>query len=158
MVDGAPRWTSCMSRLDETACDSLSASALLLSCCGDFIWAFFVLFVVVLQNFLRVALQELGSGCTAKTLQVHPYTTTEEVCSLCAYKFKVPDPENYALFLVTDDTSQQLTPDTHPQRIKAELHGRPLAHVFHFVYRKVSNLNLCVPAVPHNGNCLPGEQ
>ncbi|XP_037546399.1 ras and Rab interactor 2 [Nematolebias whitei] len=110
------------------------------------------------QNFLRVALQELGSGCTAKTLQVHPYTTTEEVCSLCAYKFKIPDPENYALFLVTDDTSQQLAPDTNPQRIKAELHGRPLAHVFHFVYRKVSNLNLCVPAVLHNGNCLPGEQ
>ncbi|XP_051242061.1 ras and Rab interactor 2 isoform X1 [Dicentrarchus labrax] len=106
------------------------------------------------QNYLRVALQELDTGCTAKTLVVHPYTTTEEVCSLCASKFKIPDPENYALFLVTEDTSQQLAPDTHPQRIKAELHSRPLTQIFHFVYRRVSNLNLCIPAVMHNGNCL----
>ncbi|KAI3352651.1 hypothetical protein L3Q82_019295 [Scortum barcoo] len=109
------------------------------------------------QNYLRVALQEVDTGCTAKTLVVHPYTTTEEVCSLCAYKFKIPDPENYALFLVTEDTSQQLAPDTHPQRIKAELHSRPCAHIFHFVYRRVPNLNLCIPAVVHNGNCLQVE-
>ncbi|XP_015832092.1 ras and Rab interactor 2 isoform X1 [Nothobranchius furzeri] len=109
------------------------------------------------QNFLRVALQEVGSGCTAKTLQVNPYTTIEEVCSLCAYKFKIPDPENYAMFLVDEDTSQQLAPDTHPQLIKAGLHSRPLAHTFHFVYRRVSNLNLCTPAIMQNGNCLPAE-
>uniref|UniRef100_A0A4W6D0Y3 Ras and Rab interactor 2 n=1 Tax=Lates calcarifer TaxID=8187 RepID=A0A4W6D0Y3_LATCA len=109
------------------------------------------------QNYLRVALQEVDTGCTAKTLVVHPYTTTEEVCSLCAYKFKIPDPENYALFLVTEDTSQQLAPDTHPQRIKAELHSRPRTQIFHFVYRKVPNLNLCIPAIMQNGNCLQVE-
>ncbi|KAG8015021.1 Ras and Rab interactor 2, partial [Nibea albiflora] len=109
------------------------------------------------QNYLRIALQEADTGCTAKTLIVHPYTTTEEVCSVCAYKFKIPDPENYALFLVTEDTSQQLAPDTHPQRIKAELHSRPRTQVFHFLYRKVPNLNLCIPAVIHNGNCLQVE-
>ncbi|KAF3851862.1 hypothetical protein F7725_005217 [Dissostichus mawsoni] len=85
------------------------------------------------QNYLRVALQEVDTGCTAKTLMVQPYTTTEEVCSLCAYKFKIPDPDAYALFLVIEGTRQQLAPDTHPQRIKAELHGRPCAHTFHFV-------------------------
>ncbi|XP_071390227.1 ras and Rab interactor 2-like isoform X1 [Centroberyx affinis] len=105
------------------------------------------------QNYLRVALQEVDTGCTAKTLVVHPYSTTEEVCSLCAFKFKVPDPENYALFLLTEDTSQQLAPDTHPQRIKAEIHSRPHAQTFHFVYRRVPNLNLCIPAILHNGNC-----
>lgn len=105
------------------------------------------------QNYLRVALQEPGVGCTAKTLVVHPYTTTEEVCSLCAHKFKIPDAENYALFLVTEETSQQLSPDTHPQRIKAELHSRPHAQVFHFVYRRVPNLNLCIPGIVRNGNC-----
>uniref|UniRef100_A0A667X3D9 Ras and Rab interactor 2 n=1 Tax=Myripristis murdjan TaxID=586833 RepID=A0A667X3D9_9TELE len=105
------------------------------------------------QNYLRVALQEVDTGCTAKTLLVHPYSTTEEVCSVCAFKFKVPDPENYALFLFTEDTSQQLAPDTHPQRIKAELHSRPHAQTFHFVYRRVPNLNLCIPAMLHNGNC-----
>ncbi|KAG7252192.1 hypothetical protein CRUP_037532 [Coryphaenoides rupestris] len=90
------------------------------------------------QNYLRIALQEADSGgCTAKTLLVRPYSTTEEVCSLCAYKFKVADPENYALFLLSGDTSQQLAPDTHPQLIKSEMHSRPCAQAFHFTYRRV---------------------
>ncbi|KAK6293601.1 hypothetical protein J4Q44_G00359270 [Coregonus suidteri] len=57
------------------------------------------------QNYLRVALQELDSGCTAKPC------------------------------------SQQLAPDTHPQKIKAELHSRPQAAPFHFVFRRMANLN-----------------
>ncbi|KAM9561260.1 ras and Rab interactor 2-like isoform 1-T2 [Salvelinus alpinus] len=93
------------------------------------------------QNYLRVALQELDSGCTAKTLQVQPYATTEEICQICAYKFKVPDPENYALILLTEGSCQQLAPDTHPQKIKAELHSRPQAAPFHFVFCRVANLN-----------------
>ncbi|KAL3067562.1 hypothetical protein OYC64_017315 [Pagothenia borchgrevinki] len=109
------------------------------------------------QNYLRVALQEVDTGCTAKTLMVQPYTTTEEVCSLCAYKFKIPDPDAYALFLVIEGTRQQLAPDTHPQRIKAELHGRPCAHTFHFVYRRIPNLNLFIPAIMDNGNCIQVE-
>lgn len=112
----------------------------------------------VQANFLRVALQDGDSGCTAKTLMVHPYTTTEEVCSLCAYKFKIAHPEDFALFLVSEDSSQQLAPDTHPQRIKAELHSRPRSHVFHFLYRRTLDLNLCIPAtaVP-TGNGLHEE-
>ncbi|KAJ3615144.1 hypothetical protein NHX12_018712 [Muraenolepis orangiensis] len=89
------------------------------------------------QNYLRVTIQEVDSGCTAKTLLVQPYSTTEEVCSRCAYKFRVADPENYALFLLNGDTSQQLAPDTHPQQIKSEIHGRPRAQAFHFAYRRV---------------------
>ncbi|CAG06165.1 unnamed protein product, partial [Tetraodon nigroviridis] len=90
------------------------------------------------QNYLNVALQ-VDSGCTAKTLLVSPYTTTEEVCSLCAQKLKIQKPEQYALFLVTEEMRQQLAPDTHPQRIKAELHSRPRTNTFHFLYRKVTN-------------------
>uniref|UniRef100_A0A8P4GKC3 Ras and Rab interactor 2 n=1 Tax=Dicentrarchus labrax TaxID=13489 RepID=A0A8P4GKC3_DICLA len=90
------------------------------------------------QNYLRVALQELDSGCTAKTLQVRPYATVEEVCQLCAYKFKVPDPENYGLFLLMEGSSQQLAPDNHPQKIKAELHSRSQATPFHFVFRRIA--------------------
>uniref|UniRef100_H3D9H6 Ras and Rab interactor 2 n=1 Tax=Tetraodon nigroviridis TaxID=99883 RepID=H3D9H6_TETNG len=86
------------------------------------------------QNYLNVALQ-VDSGCTAKTLLVSPYTTTEEVCSLCAQKLKIQKPEQYALFLVTEEMRQQLAPDTHPQRIKAELHSRPRTNTFHFLYR-----------------------
>ncbi|AWP14473.1 putative ras and Rab interactor 2-like [Scophthalmus maximus] len=91
------------------------------------------------QNYLRVALQELDSGCTAKTLQVRPYATVEEVCQLCALKFKVSDPQNYGLFLLMEGSSQQLAPDTHPQKIKAELHSRQQAAPFLFVFRRVAS-------------------
>ncbi|XP_071403270.1 ras and Rab interactor 2-like isoform X1 [Centroberyx affinis] len=100
------------------------------------------------QNYLRVALQELDSGCTAKTLQVRPYATVEEVCLLCAHKFKVSDPENYGLFLLSEGTSQQLAPDTHPQKIKAELHSRLQAAPFHFVFRRVANRNSSSSSAP----------
>ncbi|XP_051985710.1 ras and Rab interactor 2-like [Xyrauchen texanus] len=93
------------------------------------------------QNYLRVALKKADSGCTAKTLQVGPYATTEEVCHLCALKFHVSDPENYGLFLMMGDSSQQLSADTHPQWIKAELHSRPQPQPFYFVYRKIPNIN-----------------
>uniref|UniRef100_A0A9J8BPF0 Ras and Rab interactor 2a n=1 Tax=Cyprinus carpio carpio TaxID=630221 RepID=A0A9J8BPF0_CYPCA len=94
------------------------------------------------MNYLRVALQNASSGCTAKTLQVQPYTTTEEVCQICADKFKISDPENYALFLLMDETTQQLALDTYPQRIKAELHSRPQPQIFYFVYRQIQNLTV----------------
>lgn len=98
-----------------------------------------VFFLSVPQNYLRVALQELDSGCTAKTIQVRPYASVEEVCRLCAQKFKVSDPENYGLFLLMEGSSQQLAPDTHPQKIKAELLSRSQATPFHFVFRRVAN-------------------
>lgn len=109
-----------------------------------------VFFLTVPQNYLRVALQELDSGCTAKTLQVRPYATVEEVCQLCAQKFKVSDPENYSLFLLMEGSSQQLAPDTHPQKIKAELHSRPQVAPFHFVFRRVAkgNTSSSVPLDP----------
>ncbi|XP_051648861.1 ras and Rab interactor 2-like isoform X2 [Manacus candei] len=91
------------------------------------------------QNYLRVAFQEVTSGCTGKTLLVRPYITTEDVCQLCAEKFKVDNPEEYSLFLFVDDTWQQLTEDTYPQKIKAELHSRPQPQVFHFVYRRINS-------------------
>ncbi|KAJ8360096.1 hypothetical protein SKAU_G00166210 [Synaphobranchus kaupii] len=91
------------------------------------------------QNYLRVALQKAGSSCTAKTLLVRPNFTTKEVCELCARKFKVPDPGNYALFLLVGDTSQQLAHDAHPQKIKAEIHSRPHSQQFYFVYKRVSH-------------------
>ncbi|XP_063347838.1 ras and Rab interactor 2 [Pelmatolapia mariae] len=100
------------------------------------------------QNYLRVALQELDSGCTAKTLQVRPYATVEEVCQLCARKFKVSDPENYGLFLLMEDSSQQLAPDTHPQKIKAELHSRPQAAPFYFVFRRVASSSTAQLSAP----------
>ncbi|XP_054987435.1 ras and Rab interactor 2 isoform X3 [Sorex araneus] len=91
------------------------------------------------QNYLRVAFQEVSSGCTGKTLLVRPYVTTEDVCQLCAEKFKVEDPQEYSLFLFVDETWQQLAEDTYPQKIKAELHSRPQPHIFHFVYKRIKS-------------------
>lgn len=96
-------------------------------------------FLPFLQNYLRVALQELNSGCTAKTLRVAPYATVEEVCQLCAQKFKVSEPEQYGLFLVMEGSSQQLAPDNHPQKIKAELHSHSQVGHFHFVFRRIAD-------------------
>lgn len=96
-------------------------------------------FLSYLQNYLRVAFQEVNSGCTGKTLLVRPYITTEDVCQLCAEKFKVVDPEEYSLFLFVDETWQQLAEDTYPQKIKAELHSRPQPHIFHFVYKRIKS-------------------
>ncbi|KAK5853602.1 hypothetical protein PBY51_014743 [Eleginops maclovinus] len=101
------------------------------------------------QNYLRVALQELDSGCTAKTLQVRPYASVEEVCRLCAQKFKVSDPEEYGLFLVMEGSSQQLAPDTHPQKIKAEIHSRSEATPFHFVFRRVAQSPSRLDLIPN---------
>lgn len=102
-----------------------------------------------------MALQEPDSGCTAKTLQVRPYATTEEVCQLCAEKFKVNDPDGHALFLLTEESTQQLAPDTHPQKIKAELHSRPQVQSFYFVYRQIKNFNLTAPEEEFSSNSMP---
>ncbi|XP_033874810.3 ras and Rab interactor 2 isoform X1 [Acipenser ruthenus] len=104
------------------------------------------------QNYLRVAYQEVNNGCTAKTLVVKPYVTTEELCELCAEKFKVQEPSTYALFLVMEETSQQLAPDTYPQKIKAEIHSRPLPLPFHFVYKRPTNLQIFIPPGEENEN------
>lgn len=87
-----------------------------------------------------MALHALDSGCTAKTLQVRPHATVDEVCLLCASKFRVSEPKDYGLFLVMGGNSQQLAPDTHPQKIKAELHSRPQVEPFYFVYRRVATV------------------
>ncbi|XP_041107976.1 ras and Rab interactor 2-like isoform X2 [Polyodon spathula] len=104
------------------------------------------------QNYLRVAYQEVNNGCTAKTLVVKPYMTTEELCELCADKFEVQEPSTYALFLVMEETSQQLAPDTYPQKIKAEIHSRPQPLPFHFVYRRPTDLKICIPPDKENFN------
>lgn len=99
----------------------------------------YIVYGLFSQNYLRVALHEVDSGCTGKTLIVKPYATTDDVCQMCAQRFNVKDAENYGLFLYIDDTWQQLSEDTYPQKIKAELHSRPNLQVFHFVYKRINN-------------------
>ncbi|XP_061407436.1 LOW QUALITY PROTEIN: ras and Rab interactor 2-like [Lethenteron reissneri] len=96
-----------------------------------------------IQNFIRVAFQD--SGCTGKTLSTHPYATTDEVSRLCADKFRVPDPANFGLFLLVDGTWQQLAVDTHPLKIKAELHSKERLQPFFFIYRRLGTSPLPSP-------------
>ncbi|XP_067845495.1 ras and Rab interactor 2-like [Heptranchias perlo] len=107
------------------------------------------------QNYLRVAFNNMTSGCTAKTLLVRPFTTTEELCDLCAAKFQVEDTENYSLFLLINDTWQQLAPDTFPQKIKAELHSRSQPQIFHFVYKC---LHSDLPSNTIEGSAMVSEE
>lgn len=109
------------------------------------LFSFHKLCNVCVKNYMRVALLKADSGCTAKTLHVRPNATTEEVCRLCALKFRVSDPDNYGLFLYMDESSQQLAADTCPQWIKAELHSRPKRQHFYFVYKSVPSMNCSTP-------------
>ncbi|XP_067837567.1 ras and Rab interactor 2-like [Heptranchias perlo] len=98
------------------------------------------------QNFLRVAYEDASNGCTAKTLVVKPAETAEELCRLCAQKFKVQEPEGHGLFLVVDDSCRQLPGDSHPQRIKAELKGQDGSGYYHFIYKPIEQ------EIPARGN------
>ncbi|XP_067877868.1 ras and Rab interactor 2-like isoform X2 [Heterodontus francisci] len=89
------------------------------------------------QNFLRVAYQDPCNGCTAKTLVVRPAETTEDLCRICAEKFKVQEPGRHGLYLVVDDSWRLLPRDSHPQQIKAGLQGQDETGYYHFVYKPV---------------------
>nr|XP_023698011.1 ras and Rab interactor 2-like [Paramormyrops kingsleyae] len=91
-----------------------------------------------LQNYLRVAYLDANGIYTTKTLPVAPYSTTGDVCQLCAEKFQITGPESHGLFLVIGEGWQQLSPDSFPQSIKADIHSQRLT--FSFVYRQVSEL------------------
>uniref|UniRef100_A0A3B3RGV6 Ras and Rab interactor 2 n=1 Tax=Paramormyrops kingsleyae TaxID=1676925 RepID=A0A3B3RGV6_9TELE len=87
-----------------------------------------------LQNYLRVAYLDANGIYTTKTLPVAPYSTTGDVCQLCAEKFQITGPESHGLFLVIGEGWQQLSPDSFPQSIKADIHSQRLT--FSFVYRQ----------------------
>ncbi|XP_060711487.1 ras and Rab interactor 2-like [Hemiscyllium ocellatum] len=89
------------------------------------------------QNFLRVAYHDPDNGCTAKTLVVRPQESVEDVCRLCARKFKVQSPAEHGLFLVVDDDWRLLPPDSHPQQLKAGLQAREASGCYHFVYKPI---------------------
>uniref|UniRef100_UPI00358EFFA8 ras and Rab interactor 2-like n=1 Tax=Myxine glutinosa TaxID=7769 RepID=UPI00358EFFA8 len=98
----------------------------------------FVPSVEDVQSFIRVVFQD--GGCTAKTIVAHPLATAEELCQLCADKFRVSDPDNFHVFLMLNNTYQELAADTHPLKIKAELHNKRQlqpADPFYFIYRRV---------------------
>ncbi|GCC18065.1 hypothetical protein chiPu_0022647, partial [Chiloscyllium punctatum] len=89
------------------------------------------------QNFLRVAYHDPDNGCTAKTLVVRPQETVEDVCQLCAQKFKVRSPAEHGLFLVVDGDWRLLPPDSHPQQLKAGLQAQEASGCYHFVYKTI---------------------
>ncbi|KAK6304703.1 hypothetical protein J4Q44_G00252890 [Coregonus suidteri] len=72
------------------------------------------------QDFINVSFLEVG--CNTKTLGVHPNTTAQDLCSQCAVKFEVAEPESYSLSVLVEGHHQLLAPEEFPLTIKSSLH------------------------------------
>ncbi|XP_007436169.2 ras and Rab interactor-like protein [Python bivittatus] len=72
-----------------------------------------------LQNILYVSFHEPFNN--QKTISVPPNMTTALVCAACAEKYGISDGADYGLFLVSESSSELLTEDSYPQKIRADL-------------------------------------
>lgn len=78
----------------------------------------------VLQRFVRVLFQD-GDLSSAKTLQWNESETAEALGQLCAAKFGVADPEQYALYWRTGEEVQPLQPDAQIQDLQSQTGAIP---------------------------------
>ncbi|XP_065144504.2 ras and Rab interactor 3 isoform X1 [Paramisgurnus dabryanus] len=85
------------------------------------------------QDFINVSFLEAGSN--TKTLGVRPNTTAQNLCSQCAEKFEVLDPELYCLSVLVDGHYMALGPEEFPLAIKSSLHHSEPRKEYYFVYR-----------------------
>ncbi|XP_070620648.1 ras and Rab interactor-like protein isoform X2 [Erythrolamprus reginae] len=72
-----------------------------------------------LQHTLYVSFHEPFNK--QKTISVPPDMTTALVCAACAEKYGISDDAAYGLFLVSDSSTQLLTEDSCPQKVRADL-------------------------------------
>ncbi|KAL4623848.1 ras and Rab interactor 3-like isoform X1 [Arapaima gigas] len=86
------------------------------------------------QDFIKVSFLEPGSN--TKTLGVQASTTTQELCSQCAEKFEITEPEAYRLYIVVDGVHQSLAAEELPLSVKSSLHHSEHRSQYHFVYRQ----------------------
>uniref|UniRef100_A0A4W5QZT3 Ras and Rab interactor 3 n=1 Tax=Hucho hucho TaxID=62062 RepID=A0A4W5QZT3_9TELE len=85
------------------------------------------------QDFINVSFLE--AGCNTKTLRLRPNTTAQDLCSQCADKFEVAEPESYSLSVLVEGHHQLLAPEEFPLTIKSSLHHSQPLKEYHFVYR-----------------------
>ncbi|XP_072562685.1 ras and Rab interactor 2 isoform X2 [Paramormyrops kingsleyae] len=76
------------------------------------------------QRFVRVLFQD-GDLSSAKTLQWNESQTAEALGQLCAAKFGVADPEQYALYWRTGEEVQPLQPDAQIQDLQSQMGAIP---------------------------------
>ncbi|ETE62046.1 Ras and Rab interactor 3, partial [Ophiophagus hannah] len=84
-----------------------------------------------LQHTLYVSFHEPFNN--QKTISVPPNMTTALVCAACAEKYGVSDGASYGLFLVSGSSTQLLTEDSCPQKVRADLLQRDGS--VNFVYK-----------------------
>ncbi|XP_070805879.1 ras and Rab interactor-like protein [Pituophis catenifer annectens] len=89
-----------------------------------------------LQHTLYVSFHEPFNN--QKTISVPPDMTTALVCAACAKKYGISDGAAYGLFVVSDNSSQLLTEDSCPQKIRAELLQREGS--VNFVYKPKNSI------------------
>lgn len=85
------------------------------------------------QDFINVSFLEACSN--TKTLGVRPNTTAKDLCSQCAEKFEVLDPESYCLSVLVEGHYKHLAPEEFPLAIKSTLHHSEPRKEYYFVYR-----------------------
>ncbi|MFT7810601.1 ras and Rab interactor 3 isoform X1 [Arapaima gigas] len=86
-----------------------------------------------MQDFINVSFLEAGSN--TKTLGAHPGTTAHDICTQCAKKFEVLEPESYGLFVLVEGLYRALAPDELPLSVKSSLHHTEPRKEYYFVYR-----------------------
>ncbi|XP_026547604.1 ras and Rab interactor 3-like, partial [Notechis scutatus] len=84
-----------------------------------------------LQHTLYVSFHEPFNN--QKTISVPPNMTTALVCAACAEKYGVSDGAAYGLFSVSNSSTQLLTEDSCPQKVRADLLQR--GGSVNFVYK-----------------------
>ncbi|XP_070181044.1 protein sprint-like isoform X2 [Littorina saxatilis] len=73
------------------------------------------------QGFLKIAFpDELRDTILWKTLPVRPNMTTKDVCSMIAHKFKITNPQDYGLILLSNGEESQLSDNQCPQILKKD--------------------------------------
>ncbi|XP_043829253.1 ras and Rab interactor 1 isoform X2 [Dromiciops gliroides] len=101
------------------------------------------------KHLLRVAYQDPINGCTSKTLALPPGSTAATLGQLCAAKFRVSQPEAFALFLHNEKGSRRLSPDTLPH---------DLSGPGYLIYRQVERDSKAEASRPGAGEEVPGGE
>ncbi|KPP67182.1 ras and Rab interactor 3-like [Scleropages formosus] len=98
------------------------------------------------QDFINVSFLEAGSN--TKTLGARPGTTALDLCTQCAKKFEVLEPECYGLFVLVEGCYRALAPDELPLSVKSSLHHSEPRKEYYFVYRPGGMGKEAVPPKP----------
>ncbi|CAG0888234.1 unnamed protein product [Darwinula stevensoni] len=93
------------------------------------------------QGFLRILIPDEDQGSIlSRTLPARPGMTTRDVSKMVAHKLHITNPQDFALYKLTDDEEVMLNDSDCPQAIKAEViaSGRKCSFVFKRIEAKIA--------------------